>query len=115
MGMDEASVRDKADMDAHGLMPEDDEVDIDAQMAQTAPPPQNRFSFTTFPTVLAHVVLKGHLRGTLIALPCPTLLLVSRKLGRLRKAQNAKEESVHVPSDGPQDGTTPQKGEAPHL
>ena len=114
MGMDEASVRDKADIDAYG-MPEDDEVDIDAQMAQTAPPPHNRFSSNTFPTALADVLLKGHLRGTLIALPCPALSIVSRKLGRLRKAQNAKEEPAQAPSDGPQDGTTPQKGDASHL
>lgn len=115
MGMNEASVRDKADIDAHGMMPEDDEVDIDAQMAQTAPPPQNRFLSNTSPTALADVVLKGHLRGTLGALPCPTLSIVSRKLGRLRKAQNAKEEPAQAPSDGPQEGSTPQTGEASHL
>ena len=107
-------MRDKADM-PHGMMPEDDEMDIDAQMAQTAPPPKNRFSSKTVSTALDHVVLEGHLGGTLIALPCPTLLIVSRKLGRLRKAQNAKEEPAQAPSDGPQDGTTPQKGGASHL
>ena len=39
-------MRDKADM-PHGMMPEDDEMDIDAHMAQTAPPPKNRFSSKT--------------------------------------------------------------------
>lgn len=65
-------MRDKADM-PHGMMPEDDEMDIDAQMAQTAPPPKDRCSSKTISFALAHFVLGDHLGGTLIALPCPTL------------------------------------------